>query len=130
MALAFGTTGRRFHDTQRLFHVIGRRVAGDWLNDPADQRAAEASVASNLPDSGGQFTAAVVSVDPTNGAVRALVGGPDFAQSKFNLATDAPGRQAAASRCALESASYGFAPKPGIETSVTSAARKLPFAPR
>src|SRR5207248_2446888 len=34
-----------------------------------------------------------VSVDPTDGAVRALVGGPGFERSKFNLVTDGIGRQ-------------------------------------
>jgi len=55
--------------------------------DPLMQQQAEQSVADILPDTGGEFRAALVSVDPTNGAVRALVGGPDFASAKFDLAT-------------------------------------------
>lgn len=35
-------------------------------------------------------TASVVSVEPTTGAVRAMVGGPGFADYKFNLATQNP----------------------------------------
>ncbi|MFN2608824.1 MAG: transglycosylase domain-containing protein [Acidimicrobiales bacterium] len=54
--------------------------------DPGFQAQAEQSVADVLPDSGGQFHAAVVSVDPTSGAVRALVGGSDFSSAKFDLA--------------------------------------------
>jgi len=55
--------------------------------DPIMQQQAEQSVADILPDTGGRFRAALVSVDPTSGAVRALVGGPDFASAKFDLAT-------------------------------------------
>ncbi len=36
-----------------------------------------------------QVESALVSIDPTNGAVRALVGGFDFSRSKFNHATQA-----------------------------------------
>ncbi len=54
--------------------------------DPIMQQEAEQSVADIVPDTGGQFRAALVSVDPTTGAVRALVGGSDFASTKFDLA--------------------------------------------
>ena len=54
--------------------------------DPGMQRMAEEAVATTLPDSGGVFRAALVSVEPTTGAVRALVGGDDFANAKFDLA--------------------------------------------
>ncbi|HYF45043.1 MAG TPA: transglycosylase domain-containing protein, partial [Acidimicrobiales bacterium] len=40
-----------------------------------------------LPDTGGQFTAAMVAVTPQTGAVRAMVGGPGFDQYRYNLAT-------------------------------------------
>ncbi len=55
--------------------------------DPNLQRMAEEAVARTLPDTGGRFTAALVSIEPGTGAVRALVGGNDFAHSKFDLAT-------------------------------------------
>ncbi|MCB0962595.1 MAG: transglycosylase domain-containing protein [Acidimicrobiales bacterium] len=38
-------------------------------------------------------TQAIVSVEPSTGAVRAMVGGPGFEVYKFNLATHLPGRQ-------------------------------------
>jgi len=63
--------------------------------DPLMQQQAEQSVADIVPDTGGQFRAALVSVDPTSGAVRALVGGSDFASTKFDLATQ--GRRQAGS---------------------------------
>jgi penicillin-binding protein 1A len=102
---------------QRTQAVFKGGLAIHTTLDPADQRAAEQSVAANLPDSGGRFNAAVVSVDPSTGGVRALVGGPDFARSKFNLATDGAGRQPGSSfkpftlMAALES---GFSPNDTI----------------
>jgi len=65
--------------------------------DPNYQRAAEQAVADILPDTQGRFNAALVSVEPATGAVRALVGGPDFDRTKFNLVTDTLGRQAGSS---------------------------------
>ncbi len=57
------------------------------------QGIAEEAVASTLPDTGGQFTAALVSVQPGTGAVRALVGGPGFEQAQYNIATQGVGQQ-------------------------------------
>lgn len=58
--------------------------------DPAAQVAAEAAIASVLPDGGP--SAALVAVDPRNGFVLALVGGKDYYDAadpvaQFNLAT-------------------------------------------
>ena len=55
--------------------------------DPAVQTAADRAVATQVPPS--PFTAALAAVDPATGAVRALVGGPAFEASPFNLATQA-----------------------------------------
>jgi penicillin-binding protein 1A len=57
--------------------------------DPKMQRNARAAVTKVLPDTitKGQFAAALVSVEPTTGAVRAMIGGESFEQAKFNLAT-------------------------------------------
>ena len=57
------------------------------------QGIAEEAVASTLPDTGGQFTAALVSVQPGTGAVRALVGGPGFEHVEYNIATQGVGQQ-------------------------------------
>jgi penicillin-binding protein 1A len=51
------------------------------------QRAAERNVAKILPDTKGKFTAALVSVEPGTGYVRAMVAGKDFNDAKYNLAT-------------------------------------------
>ncbi len=65
--------------------------------DPALQAIAEEKVASIVPDTGGQFGAALVSIEPSTGGVRALVGGNGFDVSKYNLVTDPPGRQTGSS---------------------------------
>src|SRR5947209_1163304 len=61
--------------------------------DPGAQQMAQDAVNNILPDDARVFTAAVVSVEPGTGAVRALVGGPNFDTTKFNLVTDGDGRQ-------------------------------------
>ncbi|MBA2610101.1 MAG: PBP1A family penicillin-binding protein, partial [Actinobacteria bacterium] len=55
--------------------------------DPDVSQAAQKAVDEILPDTKGKFTAALASVEPSTGAVRAIVGGKDFASVKFNLAT-------------------------------------------
>ena len=57
------------------------------LDLDAQQRAQD-SVDSILPKQP-PFTAALVSMDPNNGEVRAIVGGPNFSEQQFNLATQA-----------------------------------------
>ncbi|MCU1374858.1 MAG: rane carboxypeptidase (penicillin-binding protein) [Actinomycetia bacterium] len=61
--------------------------------DVADQDRALAAVQKAMPDTGGKFTSALVSVEPSTGAVRALVGGPGFEHAKYNIATQGLGRQ-------------------------------------
>ena len=56
--------------------------------DQATQKAAEAAIAEHLP-SPDDPSAAVVAIDPSNGAIRALVGGKDFEKDKFNAAFQA-----------------------------------------
>ena len=53
--------------------------------DPWVQRAAEEAVRTQLPAS--PFSAALVALDPTTGAVRAMVGGPGLEDLRYNLAT-------------------------------------------
>ena len=62
---------------------------------PQMQHYAEEAVANRLPTPGDP-AAAVVAIDPRNGAVRAMYGGKNFAVSKVNLATGdgGSGRQA------------------------------------
>jgi penicillin-binding protein 1A len=60
--------------------------------DPVAQKEALAARAAVLPNQP-PFTAAMVSIEPSSGAVRAMVGGPGFDKYKYNLVTHAPGRQ-------------------------------------
>ena len=54
--------------------------------DPRMQQLAQDKVKQMLPDTGGRFTAALVSMDPETGHVDAMVGGRDFETSRFNRA--------------------------------------------
>ena len=56
--------------------------------DRAVQRAAEAAVGGHLT-AAGDPSAALVAIDPATGAIRAMVGGKDFEEAQFNLATQA-----------------------------------------
>lgn len=60
--------------------------------DPTMQRIAEETVERNTPQRG-RWTAALASIDVDTGAVKALYGGRDFADEKFNLAYNERGRQ-------------------------------------
>ncbi|HEX6312049.1 MAG TPA: transglycosylase domain-containing protein, partial [Acidimicrobiia bacterium] len=66
--------------------------------DPIAQYQAQAAVNEELASSGRPgFTAALVAVEPATGFVRAMVGGPAFEESQYNLATYPPGQQAGSS---------------------------------
>ncbi|MGI8649885.1 MAG: transglycosylase domain-containing protein [Rubrobacter sp.] len=55
--------------------------------DPNLQEQASSAVESVVDPSAGDPSASLVSVEPSTGAVRAMVGGSDFDEVKFNLAT-------------------------------------------
>ena len=63
---------------------------------PAVQAMAEQSIADTLPADRGEFNAALVSVEPASGAVRAAVSGLDFADHKIDMITGR-GRQTGSS---------------------------------
>lgn len=67
---------------QRVFRG-GLRIFTTF--DPEMQVNAVTAVNEVLPPS--QFTAALVAIDNGTGAVRAMVGGPNFEQAQFNVAT-------------------------------------------
>ena len=62
------------------------------LDQNAQANAADA-INSSIGDKPG-FTAALVAMDPTSGAVRAMIAGTGFDNSQYNIATTTPGRQA------------------------------------
>jgi penicillin-binding protein 1A len=75
-------------DRQDRFNLIYRGGLKIYTTfDPAAQAAAEKTRAELLPETEEGFTVAIATVDTHTGAVRALVGGPEFDREKFNLAT-------------------------------------------
>jgi membrane peptidoglycan carboxypeptidase len=60
--------------------------------DPTLQGFAQDAMNDILPEKPG-WTGALVSMDPRNGFVKAMVAGPGFESSQYNIATTYPGRQ-------------------------------------
>ena len=65
--------------------------------DPVAQIQADAAIANVIPKDQSQFTAALVSIDNHDGAVRAMAFGRGYGSSQFDPAIDGPGRQAGSS---------------------------------
>jgi membrane peptidoglycan carboxypeptidase len=61
--------------------------------DPSLQAAAQASVANGIPQGAMPLSAALAAVDPGDGSVRAVVGGPGFSSAQYNAALAGAGRQ-------------------------------------
>ena len=80
--------GATFEERRDLLFTGGITI--NTTIDLSLQAAAEAAVAEVLPDPGADPEAAVVSIDPSNGHVLAMVGGRDYfgthPTAKFNLA--------------------------------------------
>jgi membrane peptidoglycan carboxypeptidase/cytoskeletal protein CcmA (bactofilin family) len=79
-------------EEQRRDRLLRGGLRIETTLDPVAQQRAQSAIDGNLP---GQppFTGALVAMEPNTGAVRAMVGGPGFAQSQYNIATRQPGRQ-------------------------------------
>ena len=84
---------------ERYSAVFGGGLKIYTTLDPVAQGAAQEAHDTTFPpsvqadaDSKG-ITTAMVAVDPGNGAVRALVGGPGFENFQYDIATHEPGRQ-------------------------------------
>jgi membrane peptidoglycan carboxypeptidase len=80
--------------------------------DPVAQQAAQEAMSTVLPEKPG-FTAALVAIKPQTGAVKAMVAGPGFEFSQYNIATSFPGRQAGSTWKAITLAAaleHGFSP--------------------
>jgi penicillin-binding protein 1A len=61
--------------------------------DPTLQGQAIDATNNAKPQKGPDWISSLVSVDPATGAVKAMVGGPDFSGSQYNIATHPVGRQ-------------------------------------
>jgi len=83
--LAHPALGESYQERFAKVYNGGLRV---WTTfDPLLQRKMEQAVLDVLPEGTGDFEVAVASVDPASGAVRAFIGGPEFADFQFNLVT-------------------------------------------
>jgi len=84
---------------ERYANVFGGGLKISTTLDPIAQDAAQAAHDTTFPDGvradadAKGITTAMVSVDSSSGAVRALVGGPGFDTFKYDIATHEPGRQ-------------------------------------
>ena len=102
--------------------------------DPKMQDAADAKVRQIMPNTKGKFTAALATVEPGSGAVRAMVAGSDFLTAKYNLATarGGSGRQPGSSFkpiVLLAALDKGYSPRDTIDGN-TPCTLKIPgFAP-
>ncbi len=90
--IPLGATGE---ERERALYFGGLRINTTY--DPLAQADALAARDKNLPNDPRGFAMAIVAMDTHTGAVRAMVGGPDFLRDEFNLTTDGIGRQAGSS---------------------------------
>jgi len=61
--------------------------------DHTMQNQADDATNNAKPQKGPDWISSLVSIEPATGAVKAMVGGPDFAGSQYNIATHPIGRQ-------------------------------------
>jgi membrane peptidoglycan carboxypeptidase len=86
--------------------------------DPVMDLTAAAAIADTIPKNQDQFTATLVSIDNSNGAVRALAFGRGYSASQFDPAVDGQGRQAGSSFKAITLAaalSAGYSPDDRVD---------------
>jgi len=87
--------GRDEHERLRKLRTGGLRIYTNY--DPAQQYLAQLAISDVIPKNQDQFTAALVSIDNSDGAVRAVAFGRGYDASQFDPAVDGPGRQAGSS---------------------------------
>ncbi|MBW3555703.1 MAG: transglycosylase domain-containing protein [Actinobacteria bacterium] len=73
--------------TQRYNALFRGGLRIETTFDPRLQEIAERKIKEKIPSTKGRFTPALVSVEPSTGAVRAMVAGDGFEDAKYNLAT-------------------------------------------
>lgn len=86
--------------------------------DPVMQFTADLAISGTIPKNQTQFTATLVSIDNSNGAVRALAFGRGYSASQFDPAVDGRGRQAGSSFKAITLAaalSAGYSPDDRVD---------------
>jgi penicillin-binding protein 1A len=88
----YSALGATPQERQRTILTGGLRI--DATMDPNVQAAAQEAINTTLPPFKPGFTAALAAIDPATGAVKAMVAGPGFEHSQYNIVTSYPGRQA------------------------------------
>jgi membrane peptidoglycan carboxypeptidase len=112
-ANALGKTDAEAHD--KLYRG-GLRIYTNY--DPVMEYTADLAIQGTIPKNQDQFTATLVSIDNTNGAVRALAFGRGYSASEFDPAVDGRGRQAGSSFKAITLAaalSAGYSPDDRVD---------------
>jgi penicillin-binding protein 1A len=86
--------------------------------DPTLQEHAVAAVGKVVDPTAGDPSASLVSVEPATGAVKAVVGGSDFEQVKFNLATQGKRQPGSSFKTFVlaEAIRQGISPETGYES--------------
>ncbi len=82
---------------ERYNNVFGGGLKIYTTLDPTMQAVGEDVVRKKTPQNTKGVVGTLVSVEPSTGAVRVMVGGPGFAAYKYNLTTHQPGRQTGSS---------------------------------
>src|SRR5579859_4164649 len=87
--------------------------------DPKLQDIAEQKVAQGVPASKQGYTAALASIEPSTGKVRAIVGGPGFDTYKYDLATQADRQPGSGFKLFTLLAAYeaGYGPNDSVDGS-------------
>ncbi|MGY9073504.1 MAG: transglycosylase domain-containing protein [Acidimicrobiales bacterium] len=79
--------GETYDDRFTQVYSGGLRV---WTTfDPEMQAQMQAARLEIFPEGTGDFEISMATVDPSTGAIKAFIGGPEFAEFQFNLATQA-----------------------------------------
>ena len=73
--------------TERYNAIFRGGLRIETTYDPDLQKIARRHIDAKIPDTKGRYNAALISIEPGTGAVRAMVAGKDYATSQFNLAT-------------------------------------------
>ena len=73
--------------TERYNAIFKGGLRIETTYDPKLQAIARRHMDAKIPDTKGRYNAALISIEPGTGAVRAMVAGRDYATSQFNLAT-------------------------------------------
>jgi penicillin-binding protein 1A len=103
--------GRDEHERREKLYRGGLRIYTNY--DPFQQYLAQLAISDVIPKEQDQFTAALVSIDNSDGAVRAVAFGRGYDASQFDPAVDGPGRQAGSAFKAITLAtalSNGYSP--------------------